>query len=262
VLIISILFGQLLGGYYIYNLLVEDNLGNENQQAQVQIHSGPVAKKKVLRLEPIKFYTIQLGIFPDVQSAQETINKLLNLGIRPFVSTGPPYKIWIGCFSEINSGRRLENSLAQQGFAAFIGEGLINDKALKFPGNNIYMQEKFAPLLNNYNIVLSHSLKMFKSPSFGEYKPEIWDEMIKKLQQEINIVVTETDEIFKLDTTVNYGENLSKLKNKIINYRNGLDKIRETRRDEAVLQSQGHLLELIAAYHNLIISTNEKLGTN
>jgi len=95
VLIISILFGQLLGGYYIYNLLVEDNLGNENQQAQVQIHSGPVAKKKVLRLEPIKFYTIQLGIFPDVQSAQETINKLLNLGIRPFVSTGPPYKIWI-----------------------------------------------------------------------------------------------------------------------------------------------------------------------
>ncbi|MDK2823336.1 MAG: hypothetical protein PWQ67_2467 [Clostridia bacterium] len=260
VLIVSILFGQLLGGFYIYNLLVGDNLSLEHKEVKLQ--ATPMEKRKVLRLEPIDFYTIQVGIYPEVKSAQSSIDKLVNLGLRPFVSSEPPFKIWVGCFGEISLGKELENALKQQGFDAFRGKGLINDRALKFPSNNIFMKEKFAPLLGKYDLVLRHSIKMFRSPKISEYSLDLWENMITKVQSEISEAVTYLDNLKEMEESKDYHRELLNLKEKAISYGQSLNLILKSKSDEAVLYSQGHLLELIAAYHNLITNTNEKLGTN
>lgn len=258
VLFTSVLFGQVLGGFYIYNLVVEDNPSIvDNKKINTQAPAPP--KRKVLRLDPIEFYTIQAGTFQEKKSAQNSIDKLASFGLRPFVTSQSPYKIWVGCFSEMNSGRDLETALKNQGFEAFIGKGLINDRALKFPGDDKFMIDYFAPLLGKYDIILDHSMKMFQSPKISAYKPDIWKNMIEKVKSETVEGIMGIDELLQLPKSSAYRNDLIKLKDKAEAYSQGLNNIINSQKDKDVLSSQGQLLELIAAYHNLINQTNGKL---
>lgn len=262
IFIVAILFGQLLGGFYIYNLVVEDNppVPVDNQRPG-KVSVTPPSTKKVLRLEPIEFYTIQVGIFQDIKNTQDTIKKLGDLGLRPFVTSQSPYKIWLGCFSEIESGREFETVLKKQGFEAFIGKGLINDRALKFPGDDQFMINHFAPLLGKFDLLFNHSLKMFRSPKITVYKPESWANMIEKIHGEAVDCLEGIDDILKLSESADYQAELLKLKEKTVAYDVGLENIITSNNDASVFYAQGQLLELIAAYHNIINQANIKLNT-
>ncbi|MFZ5942747.1 MAG: SPOR domain-containing protein [Bacillota bacterium] len=257
----SILFGQLLGGYYIYNLLLGDNLPQVASK-QVKIPAPPVEKKMVLRLEPIDFYTIQVGVFSDVRSAQATIDRLVTLGFRPSVSSDAPYKIWLGCFSQRAEGKELEQSLQKAGFEAFIGKGLINDRALKFFSSNLYMKEKLAPALGKFDIAFNHSLKMFQSPKISTYELEIWEDMLKRLQDEVNESIKAIDGVLVLAESREFENELVKVKEKAVSYNDSLGALLKNKSDKGVLYSQSYLLELIGAYHSLISDTNHKQGIN
>ena len=54
----------------------------------------------ILRLEPITFNTLQIGIYSDDQKAQEVVNDLVQMGIRPYATAKAPYKIWVGCLAK------------------------------------------------------------------------------------------------------------------------------------------------------------------
>lgn len=261
IIVVSVLFAQFLGSFYIYNLVVEDNPPvSQDKHVKVTVPLPP--KKKVLRLDPIEFYTIQVGIFPEAKSAQSSLDKLASIGLRPFISSQPPYKIWVGCFSDMNSGKEWENRLKKQGFEVFIGKGIINDRALKFPGDNEFMIDYLAPLLGKFDIILDHSLKMFQSPQIATYNTEVWENVIRKMQGEVVEGLMSINEILELPESFVYQNELSKLKEKAEAYGQGLNTIITSKNDEGVLYSQGHLLELVAAYHNLINQANEKLNTN
>lgn len=259
VLVISLLFGQLLGGFYIYNLLIEDN-HTEINKPQGNVQGPPVIKRKVLRLEPISYYTLQVGIYQDIKSAQDSIDKLVEMGFRPFVSSEEPYKVMLGCFSDKSTGKEMELYLQKSGFDAFLKQGLVNERALKFPGNNTYMQNHFAPLLGVYDIIFKHSLKMFQSPKISAYNEELWSNMIKKLQEELNSCGENINKLLKLEESANYEKKLKILQEKTRSYQNSLDMVLNAKTDKAVLYSQSYLLELIDGYHTLITETNEKLG--
>ncbi|MFZ7102303.1 MAG: SPOR domain-containing protein [Peptococcaceae bacterium] len=265
ILVTSVLFGQLLGGFYIYNLLVGDNPAVKEQEVKVQAPVPPPSpgpKRKVLRLEPVPFFTLQAGIYSEIKPAQDSTDKLVEMGFRPFISPEKPYKIWVGCFNDNSSGRELELFLQKSGFDAFISEGLVNDRALKFPSSDRYMQDSFSPLLGVFDITINHSLKMFKSPKISVYNAELWVNMIKKVQSELNNSIKAIDDILKLEESEKYEKNLKLLQEKAKAYQNSLDIILQAKTDKAVLYSQSYLLEVIAEYHNLITGANEQLGTD
>ncbi|NMA01646.1 MAG: SPOR domain-containing protein, partial [Clostridia bacterium] len=118
----SLLFGQILGGYYIYSLLFSDNL-SETDISEQQPLPNP-EKIMILRLEPITFNTLQIGIYSDGKEAQKVVNDLVQMGIRPYATAKAPYKIWVGCFGEKRTGTPLENQLREQGYEVFLGQGL------------------------------------------------------------------------------------------------------------------------------------------
>jgi len=260
VFVTAVLFGQVLGGFYIYNLVSGDNpLISEKDPAPKQETVPAPLTKKVLRLDPIEFYTIQAGIFQNEKDAQSCLRRLGELGLRPFVTRQPPYKIWVGCFSEMDSGRDLAETLKKHGFEAFIGKGLINDRALKFPGDNQFMINSFAPLLGKFHVALLHSLKMFRSPKITQYNRDIWEDMVKKLQDEVGEGIKAIDEILELPESSFYQDELLKLKEKAQTYCADLQNIIISDSDIGVLNTQCQLLELIAAYHNTITQANNKL---
>lgn len=260
IFVVAVLFGQFLGGFYIYNLVVVDNPTVTGSKEVPKKEGVPPPAKKVLRLEPIEFYTIQAGIFEDTKNTQDTIQKLAQLGLRPFVTSHSPYKIWVGCFSERNGGLELEETLKNQGFEAFIGKGLVNDRALKFPGDDQFMINIFAPLLGKFDLVLNHSLKMFRSPKFSDYKQETWKHMIEQLQKELKEGIKGIDDIIELTESKAYQTELAKLKEKAQAYDTGLGNIITLNNDTGIIYAQGQLLELIAAYHNVINQVNAKLN--
>lgn len=50
-----------------------------------------VVRQMVLQLEPVEYYTVQVGSYQDASAGQAKINELAQLGYRVCVSQGPPY---------------------------------------------------------------------------------------------------------------------------------------------------------------------------
>lgn len=255
----SLLFGQILGGYYIYSLLFSDN-PPETEISEKEVNPN-LEKVMVLRLEPMTFNTLQIGIYSDVEEAQKAVNDLVQMGIRPYVTAKAPYKIWVGCFGEKKTGTPVELQLKEKGYEVFIGQGLINDRALKFKENNIFIKDRFAPLLREYNLIFNNSLKMFKSPGAEEYNWETWGNMINKMQKDIKTTILLTDQIMGLEESKPFNEGLEVIKDKILVFDESLSYITAGKNDKAVINSQSILLEFIGCYHNLIVNTNNVLGT-
>ncbi|SMB92128.1 hypothetical protein SAMN00017405_1907 [Desulfonispora thiosulfatigenes DSM 11270] len=248
----SIVTVKFLGNFYLERLSQTDN----------QYVAPTTQKIMVLRLEPYSFHTIQLGIFPEKNQANEIKKKLIGIGLYPYITKSAPYKVWLGCFSEIEKGEDLVKYLTTKGFEAFIGKGLVNDRALKFPSENIFMKEKYSPFIGKYNLIISHSLKMFKSTKYEDYDAETWQDMISKIQLEIDEVAKETDEILAIDESADFRDNLKIIRQTTNNYSQALNQLKEDSQDKKVLYCQGYLLELIASYHSLITESNSKLGIN
>lgn len=254
-IVTSIFTGKFLGAFYLERLSQTDN-------QEVQDVTPTVQKIMVLRLEPYSFYTVQLGMFPEKSQVKDIKKKLIDMGLYPYVTKSAPFKVWLGCFSEISEGEELVKDLTSKGFEAFVGKGLVNDQALKFPSDQSFMKEEYSPLIGNYNLIISHSLKMFKSTKHADYNMETWQNMISKIQLEIDGVLTETDEILAQDESSKFRDNIKAIRQTTINYAQSLEPLKEESVDKRVLYAQGYLLELITAYHNLITETNSKLGIN
>ena len=100
---------------------------------------------------------------------------------------------------------------------------------------------------------------MFRSPKItlarvlGEYDRKIHGEAVDCLEG--------IDDILKLSESADYQAELLKLKEKTVAYDVGLENIITSNNDASVFYAQGQLLELIAAYHNIINQANIKLNT-
>ena len=90
IIVSSLVFSYFLGKYYLHNV----------------VKSYPVAKTvyrkvyytvaiKKIRLQPISVYTLQAGVFTDMSGAEQFANSLKNSGVRPFITSQPPYKVFV-----------------------------------------------------------------------------------------------------------------------------------------------------------------------
>lgn len=67
----------------------------------------------VLQLEPVEYYTVQVGSYQDASAGQAKINELAQLGYRVCVSQGPPYCLWLGCFGKAPQVKDLPQSIQE-----------------------------------------------------------------------------------------------------------------------------------------------------
>lgn len=90
IIISALVFSYFLGKYYLHNV----------------VKSYPVTKTvyrkvyysvaiKEIRLQPLSVYTLQAGVFTDMSGAEQFANSLKNSGLRPFITSQPPYKVFV-----------------------------------------------------------------------------------------------------------------------------------------------------------------------
>ena len=102
---------------------------------------------------------------------------------------------------------------------------------------------------------------MFKSPQVAEYNWETWGDMINKMQMDIKTIILLTDQVMSKEESMPFNQGLEAIKDKILVFNESLSYIIEGKNDKAVINSQSRLLEFIGSYHNLIVVTNNILGT-
>lgn len=247
-------FIQSVGGYLIEQLSSFQDTGQVLEQTKEK-----VVRQMVLQLEPMEYYTFQIGAYEDAAAGQAKINELAQLGYRVCVSQGPPYCLWLGCLGKETKVAELPEAVRAVSTDIFVQKLVLNETALRFSAENEQMMEQVSALLSSYDVVLKHSLQMFQDYRYAACSEENWGEMIAQITAELN-VIQETGAAFLTQ------ENSEPVASGILNlltitreYGESLQLMQEKKTDKVVLLAQSCLLELIEQYHSFMVqeSTQE-----
>lgn len=244
---------QFFGNYLVREL----NGYEEMAPISDQESQNMVVKRMVLRLEPVNYYTIQVGSFADSAVGQGVIDQLAATGYRVYTKPGPPYKLWLGCFGSKNEQLLIPEEVKQIGQDIFITENLLNTTALKFAEDDLLIAEQVAPLVANYDVLLKHSFKMFTSPLYTQYDDAMWAQMIGQIDGEIAMLILQGEEILAKGENQAVAQSVMDLNQISQEYRQSLQLILEKKNDKVLYLVQSYLLQLIDQYHGFIDQMNQ-----
>lgn len=247
------MFIQSVGGYLIGKLSSFQDTGQVLEQ-QVE---EKVVRQMVLQLEPVEYYTVQVGSYQDASAGQAKINELAQLGYRVCVSQGPPYCLWLGCFGKAPQVKDLPRSIQESGSDVFVQKLVLNETALRFPAEDKQMMEQISSLLSSYDVVLKHSLQMFQDYRYEACSDENWQQMIQQLTEELTVIEEKGSVFLTMDSKESIASGILDLLTLTQEYQESLQLIQEKKTDKVVLLAQSCLLELIEQYHIFIAQESQ-----
>ncbi len=253
-LILMFAFVQFAGGYLIGEL-------SKNYEPVPDISmEEEVVKQMVLQLEPVEFYTVQLGSYETAEEGQACIDKLAKMGYRVSASDGPPYQIWLGCMGEKPSLDIFPEEIRTLCADVFVQKKILNETALKFAADDSLLMEQTAALLSSYDVVLRHSLQMFQDFRYEMCSEENWEDMTVQITEELNVIAQATEQLLHDSDRESITEKIENLRNVTQQYKESLNQIQMQKTDRSVLIAQSCLLDVIGKYHEfMVLKNNHKL---
>lgn len=241
-------FIQLTGNYLIGQL---NNMQDTGQVIEQPVEEQ-VVRQMVLQLEPMPYYTFQIGCYQDASAGQAKINELAKLGYRVFVSQGPPFCLWLGCLGQEPQVDILPDVVRESSSDVFVQRLLLNETALRFPATDGQEMEQVSALLSSYDVVLKHSLRMFQDYRYAACDASNWAEMVKQISSELD-TLQETGSALLTDAVdESLASGVLDLLTVTADYADSLQLMQEKQNDKVVLLAQSCLLELIAQYHSFM----------
>lgn len=236
---------QGVGGYLVEQLSSFQDTGQVLEQQTRE----KVVRQMVLQLEPMEYYTFQIGAYEDTAAGQAKINELAQLGYRVCVSQGPPYCLWLGCLGVEPQVADLPEAVRTISSDVFVQKLVLNETALRFSAEEEQLMEQVSALLSSYDVVLKHSLQMFQDYRYTACDAEIWAEMTAQLVTELELLQETGTAFLSQAESEPIASNLLDLLTITREYRESLQLIPEKKTDKVVLLAQSCLLELIEQYH-------------
>ena len=241
-------FVQAVGGYLIGQLSSFQNTGPV-LEPQVE---EKVVRQMVLQLEPMTYYTFQLGAYEEAVEGQSRINELAQMGYRVCVSQGPPFQLWLGCLGKEPSVADLPETVRDGNRDIFVKKLILNEAAFRFSAEDGLLMEQVSTLLSSYDVVLKHSLKMFQDYRYDTCSEENWSEMIQQLMEELELIQQKGTALLSDAASDPMASSILDLMTVTAEYEESLQKKKEKKSDKVVLLAQSCLLELIEQYHSFI----------
>lgn len=247
-IVLMFAFIQTVGGYLIGQLSHFQDTGGV-LESQVE---EKVVRQMVLQLEPMEYYTFQIGSFEDAAAGQARINALARQGYRVYVSAGPPFRLWLGCLGKELAVADLPEAVRESSSDVFVQKLVLNETALRFPAGDQVMMEQVSALLSSYDVVLKHSLKTFQDYRYTACSEENWAEMLGQLTDELETIQEMGRALLTNEDSEPMASGILDLLTITGEYEESLELIQEKKNDQVVLLAQSCLLELIAQYHNFM----------
>lgn len=246
-LLLMFVFVQSAGSYFIGTLSQYNELETDIPMEE------EIVKQMVLQLEPVEFYTLQLGSFETAEEGQASINRLAQMGYRVSVSAGPPYQVWLGCMGNKPVLENFPEEIRQIAADCFIQKRILNETALKFAASDNLQMEQIAARLSSYDIALQHSLQMFQDFRYEACSVDNWGAMIAQITEELNLLEDSAELILYENTEEVMQEGITELVNRTDCYRESLNRMQDDKTDRSVLVAQSCLMDLIETYHQVMM---------
>lgn len=252
-LVVMLAVIQGMGNYFIKQLSQFELQPPKENFAQ----DKPLLRKQTLRLETVEYYALQIGTFTDLTAGQHIIDELAAAGYRVFVTDTEPKHLWIGCFSSSEGMMAVPKIVQEKGEDIYVVKDFVNTCALSFPDDQIFCKTYLVPLVEQSDVLLKHSLKMFRSAAYQDYSGDLWQQQISRLQQEIEAICQATEAVLLVDDNQSLAKPLADYQVRLQEYSQSLDVLLEKKNDQGVLLAQSYLLEIISGYHQLINQANQ-----
>ncbi len=217
-----------------------------------------VRKQMVLQLEPLEYYTFQIGSYQNTADGQDCINALAQMGYRVCVSEGPPYELWLGCLGKEPDLDELPESIRSISSDIFIRRRILNETAMKFSADDGQIMDQVAALFSSYDVVLKHSLQMFQDYRYDACSEENWADMTAQITGELTVIQDSAAILLADENSEELAANLLDLLSATEEYSESLTLMQEKKNDRVVLLAQSCLLELIEQYHNCMESAEQE----
>lgn len=254
-LLMLFFFVQGVGGYLIEQLSQSSDHLLESQAEE------KILKQMVLQLEPVEYYTFQLGTYQDAAAGQASINRLAQMGYRVCVSDGPPYEIWLGCLGKMPDAHDLPEEILADHSDVFVRKKILNETAFKFSESDGQGMERIATLLSSYDVVLKHSLQMFQDYRYDACSEQNWSDMTKQICGELEMLRETANLLLTEETSDTLARGVLNLLAITEEYEESLQFMQEKKTDRVVLLAQSCLLDLIAQYHSFMVDeSNNKIN--
>lgn len=211
-----------------------------------------IVKRKTLRLVPEKFYMLQMGTFNDLAKGQEIVDELAKLGYRVYTTAESPYRLWLGCFSDMDSMTEIPAEIKKYGQDIYVAKGLLNEVALSFDDDQLFVKERIVPVVEKSDILLKHSLKTFRSIYYQDYADAIWSEQVERLEEEIQALQIDIATALSVDDNEMIAKALVDYQTVLQDYEQSLQVVLDKKNDKAVLLAQSYLQQMIGQYHQFI----------
>lgn len=251
-LVLMFVFVQSVGGYLIGQLSQ-----NTGQILEPQTEEK-VVKQMVLQLEPVEYYTFQVGSYQEVSDGQARINTLARMGYRACVSQGPPFVLWLGCMGKEPRLSDLPEAVQNSSSDIFVQKKILNETALRFSASDSQMMEQVAALLSSYDVVLKHSLQMFQDYRYEACSEENWANMIGQIGEELTVIQETAGALLSDEVSEPLASGILNLLAVTEEYGESLQLVQERKSDQVVLLAQSCLLELIEQYHSFMVESSDK----
>lgn len=238
-----------LGKLYL-NIVKEGSMANSKKVFSRSTTSVTAQdRSKILLLNPVPVYFLQVGVFSDLQGAQQAAKPLINLGYSPYITQSAPHKLWVGVYKNREDTETEKLLLKEKGFGSFTGALVVNGSNLRYgKGNEAFIKE-ISPVLDTYTLWLKENLEIFHADTVEKIN---WDQ-IKKQETVIDNVyksVTSNKSIRTNNETVNL--RLGNIEDNIRGYKQLLDAFNNDKSRERHCLLQSHLLRMIDNYQLLL----------
>lgn len=254
-LLLLFVFVQSVGGY-----LIEQLSQNAGQLVESQTEEK-VLKQMVLQLEPVEYYTFQIGTYQDAAAGQATVNQMAQMGYRVCVSDGPPYELWLGCLGKAPRVGDLPESIRSEAGDVFVRKKILNETAFKFSVSDGHVMEQVAALLSSYDVVLKHSLQMFQDFRYAACSEQNWLDMTEQICAELAMIRQSANGLLTEETNESMARGVLDLLALTEAYEESLKLMQEKKNDRVVLLAQSCLLELIIQYNSFMeIENSNKIN--
>lgn len=242
VLAVSLLFGQVLGGFY---------LGNIGKTVPDEV--GDIPKRMVLRLTKTPYYSIQAGVFSERKKALLLGEVLAEKGLPAVITRD--FRVLIGFLNNQGKMQSLAKSITIDGQNPVIVRGEINAVSFKFPAGDNHAAEEIAPFLGRLSLCLQKGLMLYSSTAIEDKSFQGLKPKFLQLAGELE-GVAETGRFLAEKGDASYAPGLLVLSQFCKNWAQSIRELEEKWQDSALMISQQQGLALLHEYHHFMEATN------
>jgi hypothetical protein len=256
VLAVSLVFGHVLGSYYLENIIKNDNQQKQNIEYQPSTASGENVKKKVLRLKKTSYSTIQAGVFSDWAVAIELGNALAQKGFPAVITEEKSYLVMIGFLNNNDNLAILANSITIDGQKPKVIQREINSISFKFDVGDDYAEKYVAPFLGNLSNSLQKGIMLYSDINIEDRNLTELRAGFKLLANEVAQIASAGEAIADKGKATTYHEGLLILVKRCSSWAESLNKLENDCQQLTILLSQQQALALLEDYHRFMAITN------